>query len=468
MKKLGLALLIACAVAALWPAASLGRAPARHALQPLASSPEHPASGVRFTLPQGLREVAHARGLRTPARGAPVVARGVWGPCTVTGRVLEYGGDPAAAAQVVLYYADAEGAARYFDWVTADGNGEFAFTAVPETGNGMFFINRRDGGGYQSWGNAFTAGGANDFVVQPGLAYTDVWRTGEAGWDWWRWLRVETYGSRGGGTTWIDADQGDGGDVYAMAPDCGYAVAYPYDNQGIEWSAWSPLAIIAGQSSGDTMDFDQDDGRGAWIQSPYWGSGKPGTRTTLVLDGWPAGYQISLYGYSQGPSARLKDWPYYVESDGSHYSTLDLTIPATVPAGYDYEVHVYRYDDQASALDLTLYFQVASLNASRTGISRGGSVSLSGVVPTQGHMGGASGKSKDVTIYQRTGSAGPPTTWDATRKGWSKVATVRTNGYGKFVSGSLRPAHTTWYIARYPGDDWYHRAYTSVVKVVVR
>lgn len=35
-------------------------------------------------------------------------------------------------------------------------------------------------------------------------------------------------------------------------------------------------------------------------------------------------------------------------------------------------------------------------------------------------------------------------------------------------TGSLRPQRSTWYIVRYPGDDWYWRGYTAVTKVTVR
>jgi hypothetical protein len=466
MKKLALVLFLACAAVGLLPAAGLAGAPTRRALQPLTSPPPRQANGVHFTLPQALREAAHPRGLRASARGLSTAARAVTGPCTVTGQVLNLDGNPAAGAEVDLYYSDAAGDSYYFDWIYADSSGEFTFSGVPETSDGEFDVYSGDGDGYQSWGNVFTAAGPNDFVLRPGVVGANVSRTSDPSWNWWQWLRVETYGSSGGGTTWINGEMGD---AYAMAPDCDYAVAYPYDNQGIEWSPSSPLAVTSGLHSGVTMDFDQDNGRGAWILSPYWDSGKPGSRASLVLENWPAGYQMSFYGYSQAPSgAGYKNWPYYLESDGSLYGSTSLTIPATAPAGYDYEVHVYRYDAEASDLDLTLYFQVASLKASRATIRRGASVRLSGVIPTQGHMGSTAGKVKYVTLYQRTRAAGPPTTWDATRKGWRKVATVRANGYGKYSSRLLHPQRTTWYIVRYPGDSWYFRAYTSVTKVIVR
>ena len=95
------------------------------------------------------------------------------------------------------------------------------------------------------------------------------------------------------------------------------------------------------------------------------------------------------------------------------------------------------------------------------------SIRLSGVIPTQGHVGPAAGTAKYVTIFKRTTRAGQPTNWYATRRGWTNAGTVKANGWGKFTSALLRPTRTTWYVVRYPGDKWYWGAYTSVVKVRV-
>ena len=274
-------------------------------------------------------------------------------------------------------------------------------------------------------------------------------------------------GQRGGGTTWFSAfPEEEAVDwAWAMPPDVDYAIAYPYDNQGIEWRPASSEPVAPGTSSYTTMSFDQLDGRGAWIQTPYWASGKPGTKVRLVLENWPAGYQTSFYGYNQMTPATVRDWPFYLESDGTTFSTT-LTVPATL-AGYDYEIHTYRYDDPRSYLDLTTYFQVCTLKSSRASVRSGGTVRLSGVIPTQGHEGSRPGKVKYVTLYKRTRAVlSAPTVWDATRKGWVKVRRVRADGYGRYAT-SVQPTRTTWYVVRYPGDDWYFDAYTSVLKVRV-
>jgi hypothetical protein len=305
--------------------------------------------------------------------------------------------------------------------------------------------------------------------LRPGMTGAEVVQGSDEDWQGWQSFRLQTMGSGGGGITTNAGDSDEGyvdGSGYVMAPDYDYAVAYPWDDQGIEWFGSSP-PVTAGAYDGHTMVFDQDNGRSAWIGAPYWASGKPGTKVTLVLENWPSGYQMAFYGYSQAPSAKEKDWGFYVQSDGSEYGTVGLTIPSTATPGYDYELHTWRYDTTtpASLLDLTTYFQVASLKASRSTVNHGGTARLGGVVPTQGHMGAKAGKSKSVVLYQRTTAAGQPTT---STKGWHKLATLKANGLGKYASRLLHPKRTTWYVVRYPGDTWYWAAFTSVVKVAVK
>jgi hypothetical protein len=470
MKKLVVVLCFVLLAASLLPTAGAA-APAPRALQPLQSAPEAPVNGVRYRLPAGLRLALQARGANVAAShpGAPIervsaAARGSSGPCTVDGTLLDYDGVPVSGAQVDLWYRDAQGAYHFFDWTTTGGSGTFVFTGAPETTDAGLYVSREDGDGYQSWNNSLVAG-VNPIVIQPGRAYAEVARTSDEAWNGWDWVRVETYGSGGGGTTWLN---GESGGVWAAPPDCDYAVAYPWDNQGIEWWAPSPLTIGAGTTNSSIIIFNQDDGRSVFIDAPYWASGKAGTVATMVLENWPAGFQASFYGYSEGPVAAYKEYAAVAVSDGAKYGTIGLGVPGSAPPGYTYEIHAWRHDTDDSGLDLATYFQVASLKPSRTAIRRGGAVRLTGVVPTEGHMGSTPGKSKYVVVYERARSAGQPTRWDATRNGWTKVATVRTDGYGRYASRLLHPTRTIRYVVRYPGDAWYWGAYTSVVKVAVR
>ncbi len=200
------------------------------------------------------------------------------------------------------------------------------------------------------------------------------------------------------------------------------------------------------------------------ITAPYWQSGKPGARVTLLLSQFGKGVASALTGYCGYPA----DAPLTLL--GSHTSTgaasqeKTVTIPTTAKPGYLYLVGVQHKD---GVLYLEVPFQVCTLKPSSTSIRVGAAIRLSGTVPTQGHWGLEPGRTKLVTVYRRTTVASPPKVWDATTVGWKKVGTYRTDGYGKFTTPLLKPGRTTWYIVRYPGDEWYWGAYTSVAKVTV-
>jgi hypothetical protein len=143
-----------------------------------------------------------------------------------------------------------------------------------------------------------------------------------------------------------------------------------------------------------------------------------------------------------------------------------MRIPTSAKPGYDFVLEACR-SDQESRLLVRDYFQVCTLKSSRQSVPAGAAVRLSGVIPTQGHIGSQPGIRKSVTVYARTRSAAQPSSW-APGKGWKKVCTCKADGHGRYKSGLLRPRRTTWYVVRYPGDEWYWGAYTSVIKVRVR
>ncbi len=450
MKKLSLALFLALAAAVLWPAASFAlahgaSAAPRDAQQRLSLS----ARSQVALAPAAARQ--HARGGLLALRHAPS------GPCTVTGTALGYGGNPLPSVKVYLWYEDGSG-----EQTTTDGSGAFAFANVPETTDAEFDVWIDDYDGYWSWNNPFTAAGPNAFTLQPGMTGAQVVRTSDKNWNGFTSFQLDTWGSGGGGSTYISGDNGFG---YVAAPNYEYAVAYPWENQGIEWNAASALPVTPGTSDGLTMVFAQTNGRSTYVGAPYWASGKPGSKVTVVLKNWPAGYHAGLYGISESPSGKDKALRKSSLLSGSHQlRNVSVTIPSTATPGYFYDIHVARTDDD-SMLDIWTDFQVASLKASPASIRHGGVVRLSGVVPTQGHMGSKAGKSKSVVLYQRTTAAGPPTT---TFKGWHKVATLKANGLGRYASRLLHPKRTTWYVVFYPGDKWYWNAFTSVTKVAVK
>ena len=241
------------------------------------------------------------------------------------------------------------------------------------------------------------------------------------------------------------------------------AIYYGIGNEGAELAV-AGIAISPGTTSGMTVETYEKDAQAVWTSG--WGSGKPGTATWLGFERYPAGWINKVHGQASWPgSATPKSFGSLTMTGAQLPQVKKVTIPSTVKPGYAYDFTVSHTE---GPLELTTWFQTCSLTPSKTTISHGGAVRLSGVVPTEGHLGSTSGKTKSVVIYKRTTSAGQPRCWDATRSGWTKVGVVKADGYGKYRSALLHPARSTWYVVRYPGDSQYWRAFTSVRKVTVR
>jgi len=136
--------------------------------------------------------------------------------------------------------------------------------------------------------------------------------------------------------------------------------------------------------------------------------------------------------------------------------TKSVTVPKTAKPGYTYWFGSRHKD---GVLYLETPFQVSRLKASRTTVSSGGSVKLTGVVPTQGHWGSTAGKVKRCALFKSTRSA---------TKGYKFVKYVKANGLGVFNAGYQKPARTTWYLVYYPSDKWYWADVTTPVKITVR
>jgi hypothetical protein len=148
-------------------------------------------------------------------------------------------------------------------------------------------------------------------------------------------------------------------------------------------------------------------------------------------------------------------------------------VPRSAKPGYAYDIEAHRSDTiSANGGESNLYlmagFEVCTLKANRAVVSAGGKVTLKGIVPTQGHQGSTKGKKKAVVLYSRAKKpSGPPELWDATKKGWKKELSFKSNGFGAY-SASGHVSRTKWFVLRYDGDDWYYGGYTAVVKVTVR
>ena len=262
---------------------------------------------------------------------------------------------------------------------------------------------------------------------------------------------------------------GLGGSAWAMAPDVSHAVAYYWSNEASEYRLPAAVPVTPGADAGVTVPLTEGTAFRMWIAKPYWWSGKPGSSLELHYSNWPAGTTarfLGVPGYPLNATATTFGGK-HLTSAGTKTAMTRVTVPSTVKPGYAYTVEMYRPEDPVW-IDLSVRFQVCTLNASRTSVRSGGAVRLSGVVPVSGHVGTQPGAPVTVTVYRRTTAASSaPTAWDATTRGWRKVRSYATTGLGAFHTGYLHPRRTTWYVARYTARAPYLRAYTSVRKVTV-
>jgi hypothetical protein len=295
------------------------------------------------------------------------------------------------------------------------------------------------------------------FVVQPGhISFsTDHAAQGTP----WTSVFVRTWGAGGMSATSL---KGATGEVPATAASVDHVVAYWFINEGKEWAAPSPIAVTPGALAGGTVVISEAGAQFISVLSPVWASGAPGTTVTLEVDNWVAPMTARFSFTSQDPNDPRGTYPWATPFTGNTSSqrTVALTIPKKVKAGFDLHIHMAGTDASSALLDLYDHFQVCTLTASKAAVARGASVRLSGVVPT-------SGSSKKVVLYGRAKASGQPTTWDAAKAGWKKIATIAASKTGAYKSALLKPARTTWYVVRYPGDSANFDAFTSVLKVTV-
>ena len=436
------------------------RTPTSHA--PLAHShhPQRPASAAWWST-AGSRAAAAPRA-RVPQRAA----RG-GGTCTVTGTVLRYDGSPVANAGVEWSYRETSGTYVHGTWAQTDASGRFGFSNVPVTDRGRVSAWFDNDDTLLRRFNLDFAPGANDFVVRPGELSVQAVRSSDPDWNDWETMDVSLYGWEGVAMCEI---AGSSGQAYAMAPDAWYGVVSFWNNEAVEWQTTPPISIVTGALSRSTVAVNEADALQVYVGTPYWGSGKPGVTVGYDLTNWPAGYKATLAGYDENP-ARTSSVRYpgeWTSTGGA--GRVSLNVPHAATPGYSFDIEATRSDTLWSFTDLRIYdsYQVCTLKASQASVRRGAGISASGVIPTQGHWGSQSGLKKTVTLYQHVGVAGVPTKWDPTSQGWKKVCAIKADGLGRYKSKLFRPTRTLTLVVRYPGDDWYWRAYTSAQKITVK
>lgn len=237
-------------------------------------------------------------------------------------------------------------------------------------------------------------------------------------------------------------------------------------DEGVEFSG--SFGVTSGATSGASISVDEATAQRVWMQSPSWYSGKPGATVKLMLANFPAGWINRVTGYSDDPDGAaaktLRTWT----SPGTAAASLNVKVPATAKPGYGYWTGFQHIDAEGNEYPLYVeeIYQVCTLKASRTRVKAGTKIRVTGVIPTQGHWGSQAGIAKTVTLFAHKGKAPVPTSWNP--KGWTKVGTVKANGFGAYKTPYFKPLKTLTLVVRYPGDDWYYDAYTSTQKISVR
>ena len=422
----------------------------------------------------GARAAGHAG--RAPLRYVPL-ARKLSGTGTISVNVYQFDGSPEvnAEAEWVVF---ASGGMAYGSGNT-DASGHVDLPDVPaassDNGEITVFLDNPDHGVYDLWNMSWDASGWNG-GLQPGRLPMTITRSNDPNWNGWDSAQVSLYGHAGSETHMAGTEitRTVPGDIttgnactIATGPDTLDAgTAYFSIDEGMELPV-SGTAIASGETASPALDVHEADAQRVWMN--LWGSGKPGTRTKLVLDDFPAGWVNQLGGGADWPASAPFRSLGTKTSAGGEYETKTVTIPAGTAPGYNYWIWADHSNGATESLSLQTSFQTCTLKASKATISRGGAIKLSGVIPTRGHRGSTRGISKNVVIYKTTRTtSSQPSSWAPKRSIWTKVATVRANGLGKFTSRSLKPTRTTRYVVRYPGDAWYWGAFTSLCKVTVR
>lgn len=389
------------------------------------------------------------------------------GTAVLNGHIYTYGGSPMEGAYVYGEAYDYGASAWTWAETYTDASGAYSLTnlAAANQEGFLYASSPVEPWNVQRYSATWADPGPTTFDIRPGVVTTTAVRGSV--WPGWEYVENELFGSDAASNILAESyvfgtNDVVVGDSYAPGGAYDWGAMYFWSDQGLEY--YPAASVTAGMRSGQTVNVPQDDAQRIYVTAPYWASGKPGTTATVRHWNFPAGWNLQFQGWPDSPTGSVKVFGTGVAPVTDPFSKK-LKVPTTAPAGYSY---YFETDHADGPLVLYTPFQVCTLKSTKTAIKPGTRIKLSGVVPTQGHWGSTAGKTKYVTIYKRTKSvSSAPTVWNPTTKGWTKVATVKANGLGKYASAYLKPSRTTWYVVRYPGDDWYQGAFTSVLKVRV-
>jgi hypothetical protein len=388
------------------------------------------------------------------------------GPFALSGTVLDYDGAPAADADVEWGWFDPNAAIWFGPEVvghqggtaTTGDDGTFAFSSVTSVpGSDYLGASGYGEAGWSflgTWYNDFSSGAAR--VIRPGRVPVNLLHAPGTS----PLMLVTGDAATGNAVTEVPTDQ-----VALVAdtvpPGFVTALVQAESARGTVPAAvgWvSPghalVPVTPGQEAATTLDLDWNEAVRGRLAGPVpRQSGPAGSQVTFVLYDWPAGMQVSFDGFSFGDGSTEWFTPVVTSQGPETTYRVRLTIPEDAPTGDVYGIDAYRSDDPAALLYVYDYFQVCEFGASNAVIHRGYPVRLHGRVDGD-----------NVTLFKRTAVAPQPAKLSA--PGWTRVRSFGTYGRGRFRTGSMRPARTTWYVARYSGGDF--EAFTQVVKVTVR
>jgi hypothetical protein len=402
------------------------------------------------------------------------------GTGVVQGHVYDYAGDPVAGEDLMVVVVDDQGNPMWAVPAATDATGFYAVSGAPVTTHGVL-VGATGSEEWMMWDLTFTDPGTSTYDVRLGRVAWSATRGGPLAGSWQDPLIIWITGTNATGgqfavTNWEPRATSGAtvtGTASALPGDVRWMGFWFGNNEVAEWYAYdpgnAPVPVTAGSTTPLPFAFDQASAYRVLLRRPYWASGRPGTVLRLGLQGFRAEMAFTFEG-SVDPNLHT-DWnDKSYTTTGPEEQTVRLTVPKKASPGRVFEVGVQEVTAlPTSRLFFYVGFQVCTLNATDTSISRGTAVKLSGVVPVAGKTEpGGKGTPKYVWIYRRTTADSPPTVWDATLQGWELVARVRTDRYGRYHSALLTPTRTTWYVARYAGDDEFFRAYTSVRTVRVR
>jgi len=417
------------------------------------------------------------------------IASATAGAGVVQGHVYDYDGNPVAGVEVGVGAVDEPGdPPTWGGSATTDAGGFYSVSGAPASTHGLL-TGTTGTDEWLMWDLTFADPGTSTYDVRLGRVAWSAKRGGPQAASWQNPQPIWITGTSATGSpfsvfNWAPTSAPGGSSDATVT---GTASALPGDvrwmgfwfaaNEAAEWRASdpgnAPVPVTAGGTTPLPFTFDQASAYRVLITEPHWASGRPGTVLRLALQDFRAGMELGFLG-SIDPDLHTTWNHKSYTTTGPEEQTVSLTVPRKAEPGRALMVRVQEVTAApVGYLSFSVSFQVCTLNASDTSISRGTPVKLSGVVPVAGNTEPGKGTPRYVWLYKRTTAAAPPTVWDARQQGWRLVERVRTDRYGRYHSAWLTPRTPTWYVARYAGDadvtlEGYFRAYTSVRTVRVR